>query len=194
MNFVKLAKLVSIILGEYLWLPLLLALALLKTGLSTQQIYILFPGLLLFSIIIPLSYIFIGIKLKKITEWDLPKRQERKRFLIFTFFSYLISVFLIYLFGTQLLFHLSLIIIVNLVILAVITRFWQISIHSSLNTSSTLIINFLFNWQLPWLYLAIPVIYWSRLKLKRHNLLQLFAGSLLSIIVILSLLKIFGYI
>lgn len=180
MNEEKLARILSIVLGPQVWLPVLIVSVLLKSGLSTKQLIILFPGLFLFQILIPLISIYIALKLKKITSWDLPKRKERYWFLILTTISYVLSIALIYFFGNRFLLNVSLILFVVLIAVSVITYFWKISLHASINTLGSILLNFLFAWQLPWLYLAIPLVYWSRLKLKRHNVAQLIAGSLVS--------------
>jgi hypothetical protein len=53
---------------------------------------------------------------------------------------------IIYLFGNQLLFNLGLIVFILLTAIIVTTYFWQISLHTALNTTGSIIVNFLFNW------------------------------------------------
>lgn len=176
----KIAGIVSILLGPHIWLPVLLVASLFRSGLTSSQLYILFPSLIIFQILIPIAYIHIALRLGKVSAWDLPKKEERYLFLGISFASYLISVLVIYFFGNQLLLSLSLIILVLLTVLAIITYFWKISLHTSMNTGGAILLDFLFNWQIPWVFLMIPIIFWSRLLLKRHNFAQLIAGIIVS--------------
>lgn len=185
MNAEKIAKILSIALGPHIWLPALLIASILRSGLSNSRIYILLPSLFLFQILIPIAYIHIVVKLGKVTAWDLPKREERHLFLGVSLISYVISIIIIKIFGNQLLFNLSLIILFLLIVLIITTYFWKISLHASMNTAGSIIVNFLFDWSLHWLYLAVPIIFWARYKLKRHNILQLIAGTVTSGAVVL---------
>jgi hypothetical protein len=58
---------------------------------------------------------------------------------------------------------------------------------------AALSINFLFDWNLPLLYLTIPVIFWARLRLKKHTVSQLIMGIIVTTIVLLGGLGFFGY-
>lgn len=188
----RLARIISVILGP-LWLPLLLVAVLLRSGLSKNQLYILFPLLLLFQVVIPVAYLYLAVHFKKASSWDLPKREERYLFLAVSLVSYLISVVLIYFLANQFIFRLSLILIALLIIISVITYFWKISLHASMNTVGSILLNLLFGWSLPILYLVIPTIFWARLTLKRHSVAQLIGGTLVGGAFTLLALKYFGY-
>lgn len=191
MNWEKIAKLLSVILGLYFWLPALLIIGLMKSNLPDAKIAILFPVLFLLQILIPIAYIHIALYFKKVSNWDLPKKEERIFFLSMSMIAYLISMIIIYFLGNQFLFNLGLIVFTILTVMVITTYFWQISLHTALNTTGSIIVNFLFNWSAPWLYLSIPIIFWARLKLKRHNSAQLMAGMILSGGITLGMLKFF---
>lgn len=191
MNWEKIAKFLSIILGLHFWFPALLIIGLIKSNLPDAKIAILFPALFLLQIIIPIAYIHIALHFKKVSNWDLPKKEERIFFLSMSMIAYLISMIIIYFLGNQFLFNLGLIVFTILTVMVITTYFWQISLHTALNTAGSIIINFLFNWSAPWLYLSIPIIFWARFKLKRHNPAQLFAGIILSGGITLGMLKFF---
>lgn len=194
MNQLKIAKYISIILGANLWLPVILLLLLFKTGLNSLQITILLPIFFVFQFLIPVTCVLLALKLKKISALDLPKRQERYPFLALYLLLLIISLILSYILGNSILFELILILVVLLVILSVITLFWKISLHASLNTIGIILINFFFNGQLLFLFLIIPIVAWARYKLKRHTILQLTAGTLVSMTVVLGGLKYFNLI
>lgn len=184
MHSKKLAEIISIILGPHFWLPLLLVVFFTKTQLTSEQIKILLPTMLIFQVIVPISYIFIALKLKKVSAWDLPIKEERYFILSLMFISYLITLLMTYVYGNLLIFHLNLILFILLTITSFITYFWKISIHAILNTFGAIFINFLFNWQFPIIYLVIPIIIWARYKLGRHDFKQLLAGIILGIFVV----------
>ena len=193
MNLEKLARFLSLFLGPPVWFSILIVAALFKSGISNQNLNILLGSLFILLIIIPIGYIYVAVTMGKVTAWDLPKRQERYKFLVLIGINSLISIILIYFLGNQFLFNLGLILILLLLIISLITLFWKISFHSSMGVTGVILLNFLFGWKLYFLYLAILLIFWSRLKLKRHNLYQLSAGVLVSGFIILVSLIYLGY-
>jgi len=194
MNSKKVAKCLSVILGPYLWLPILFTLIIFKTGLSSNQIRILFPTILILQVIIPLLYLFLGPTFGWISSWEMKIREERKPFLILVFVSSLMSLVAIYLYGNSLLLQMSIILLTLLVVLQAITNYWKISLHAAFNTGAVLVINFLFNWKLGFLFLTIPLIFWARLELKRHTISQLTLGFIIAVVIILSGLFLLGLI
>lgn len=184
----RVAQIVSFIFGIRILPFILLPLVLLKSGLSNEQLIIIFPLVIFFQVFIPISYIYFVLKTKRATSWDLPIKEERKGFLIITLISCLISLSVIYFFGNTFLFRLGLAVIANLVIVAIITKFWKISFHASLVTITAILLNSLYNWQFIWLLLLIPLVFWARLRLGEHDIFQLLAGAFLSVAIFLTLL------
>lgn len=189
----KLAHLLSVILGPLGWLPVLFLTVIFRSGLDNQQLRILLPSVLLLEVIIPLLYLHFAPRLGFATAWDLPKRRERYPFLSLVFITNLISLYLSYRFGTMLLFNLGILLTIGLLVFFVITFIWQISLHAGLNTFGAILINFLFGWSLPWLYLTIPIIFWARQMLNKHTMKQLLIGALISGLIALGGLSYFGY-
>lgn len=190
----KVAKFLSISLGPHIWLPTIFIASITKTGLSADQIKVLFPSILFLQVILPLTYLFTARRLGWSSAWDLKTRAERFPLLLITLVTLTVSSVLIYFFGNTLLFHLSLILIILSAVFLLVNHYWQISLHSGLNTSGSILLNFLFQWHIPWVYLTIPAIWWARLVLKKHTPLQLTAGMLISLIGILAGLRYFSHI
>jgi len=74
--------------------------------------------------------------------------------------------------------------IISIIIAAIVSYFWKVSMHSSMITFFTLMVIFMFGpatW--PVLFL-IPLVWWSRLILCRHTIWQLIIGSIISIIIV----------
>lgn len=189
----KIAKYLAIILGPHVWLPILFVLIILKSGLNEQQLIIIFPSVLIFQVIIPVLYLIIAPKLGWVGEWDMKSKEERKPIFILMTVLTLISFFIVRFFGNSFLFNLEIIFLSLLVILFGITNFWKISLHTSLNTASVILINFLFGWKLSLLYVIIPIIYWARLRLRKHTQKQLVAGVIITAFITMLELWLFGY-
>lgn len=193
MNQQKIAKFISVVFGIRVLPFILFIVVLSKSGLSPNQLLLITPITIFLLILVPIFYIFFAIRSKKASSWDLSKREERYGFIKTALISGFLALLFIYFYGNQLLFHLTLTTILILVIIGFITRYWKISFHASLITGTVILINFLFDWSLPILYLLIPLVFWARFTLKQHSLAQLFAGSLISGGITLAALKLFGY-
>lgn len=189
----KLAEILSVLLGPQSWLPILLIAFLFKTGLTTQQKLILFPMILILQVIIPLLYLYMAPKLRWAEAWDLPNQEERFPFFVLILVANLISLITIYFLGTKLLFFLVSLLFTLMIITMIITYFWKLSLHISLNTFGAIMVNFLFGWEFPIIYLSIPIIFWARLTLGRHSIFQLIAPIILNIVFIFSAFYLFGY-
>lgn len=61
--------------------------------------------------------------------------------------------------------------------------FYRISFHVSLSTSLFILVNHFSAWVFWPLFLAVPLIGWSRIYLKKHTLLQVIAGFLVPFVV-----------
>jgi hypothetical protein len=181
----KLANWLSILLGPHTWLPLLFLILIFKTNLSQQELKIILPTVLIFQVIIPLLYLILAPKLNWVEKWDMEKTEERKPFLFLLIILSLLTSTIICFFGNLLLLKLNITLLSLILVLSIITLFWKVSLHVSINTASAIIINYLYNWELPWLYIIIPLTFWSRLKLKKHSLNQLLAGFALTTLIIL---------
>lgn len=184
----RLAQAISILFGPFVW-PITLIVIVFKSRLPTQQITILLPVLLFLQVGVPYFYIFRAYKRKKISDLDITKREERYRTMAVTCVSFVLSLVVIYFFGNGLVLRLSILALSVLIINTMITFFWKISLHMTLNVISALIINYLYQWQIPFLYMSIPLIFWSRLYLKKHTIMQLIGG--LAINGVLALIFIF---
>lgn len=193
MSSEKIAKFLAVALGPHIWTPLLFILIISKSGMTPQQTIIIFPTVLLLQVIIPIAYLIIAPKLGWVGKWDMETKEERRPFSILMLALTAITLIIIYLVGNSFLLHLNLIFITLLIALSAITVYWKISLHTSLNTAASIIVNFLFGWSLPFLYLAIPAIFWARLELKKHTVSQLAAGIVVTTIITIGGFVLFGY-
>lgn len=182
MNTQQFAKVISIILGP-LWIPIILLILLFRTGLSYEQQLILIPILFIFQLLLPLLYMEILIHNKKISDWDVRKREQRFLVLpIFTTLTVLIML-LVYFYGSPRLFEIYVSLASLIFLGTLITLFWKISMHLMLNTAAIILANLLFDWRFSFLFLLLPLIGWSRYYLNHHTIPQIVMGTVLTIIV-----------
>jgi len=149
---------------------------------------------LLFIILLPVVYVWYGVKTGKFTDFHLMVREQRT------------GPFLVSLAGGTLLVLVNLlthvpaeimtlgwVLWVNGLVFALITHFWKISIHVASLTGSIVMVGVLLNHQLFWLLLLVLVVAWARLYRKRHSLAQAAVASIVVAAATLVALMIFHY-
>ncbi len=190
---IQIAKLISFLFGIKVLPFFLFTIIFLKSGLSYQKLVYVYPVVLILQLFGPILYIYLGIRNGLASSWELPTIKERLPFLVVALISSTLSLIFIYFFGNRFLLDLNILVVLDLLLITAVTKFWKISFHASLITTAAILVNFLFNWNLPILYLLIPIVFWARIKLKYHTISQLLAGSLTSGGITIAGLKLFGY-
>lgn len=169
-----------------------MVLLLLRTGLNSEQLSILLPGLTIFLLLVPFIYLHLSLKLGWVSKWDLPKKEERRPIIVIFIACSIISLFLVKQFGTKMLLDLFILLLTTGFVASLVTVFWKISIHMVLDTTGVLLVNLLLGWHLWPLFALIPLVGWARLRLKRHTFSQILAGVLLSVIIFSAGIKYFN--
>ncbi len=190
---VRAARLISNILAPApISLPLIVLVALYH---ARNVLLALFYALvtLFFLSIGPFIYILIALRMGKISDVDVSRRTERAGPFLFGISSVLAGwLVLILLQGPRNLQTVLIITAVSGILMMVTTLWWKISIHaSSLGGAATMLTAFYGAIMLP-AFLLLILVSWSRVVLRRHTVLQVVAGSLVSIALTLLLLKIRG--
>src|SRR5712692_5183765 len=141
----------------------------------------------------PFIYILIAVRLGKISDVDVSRRTERAGPFLFGISSVLAGwLVLIILRGPRDLQTVLIITAVSGIVMMVTTLWWKISIHaSSMGGAATMLTAFYGAIMLP-AFLLLILVSWSRVVLRRHTVLQVVAGSLVSIALTLLILKIRG--
>ncbi len=187
----KFAKIISRSFDFYTWFPVLLFVSIFNTGLAAEQIKILLPALLSIEVILPVLLFLWVLKTGRISDIDVTKRAERpKLFGVMTLLA-LVSTVISFLIANQLFFVLQLATLLICVLNFLITLKWKISGHMVMNNASILIINFLFDWKLLWLFAIVPVVAFARIYLKKHTPAQVLAGAVVGLTEPYLILKIF---
>lgn len=78
---------------------------------------------------------------------------------------------------------------VNTVILLLVTLQWKISIHLFTLTSAIALLFMQFGFPAFWLLPVVPLLMWSRIRLKAHNFMQTLVGGLIGFMLMLAELK-----
>ena len=148
---------------------------------------------LFFLSIGPLLYIFIGVRLGKLSDLDVSRRSQRAGPFLFGIFSVMIGwLVLVVINGPKNLQTVMIITVCSGIIMMVITFWWKISIHaSSLGGVATMLTVLYGAIMLP-LFVLLVLVSWSRVALRRHTVTQVIAGSLAGIVISLVILKLRG--
>lgn len=136
----------------------------------------------IFGAFIPITTSLILIN-KMHTDMDITDRTKRTLPLFFAICSYLIGFFVLLSMGappltTALMFVYS----SNTLIILFINLSWKISIHTMGVAGPTVALTFLFGYSGLLLGLLIPLVMWSRVKLKKHTISQVLAGGIVGVI------------
>lgn len=160
----------------------------LKSSLAWRLIAVQF----LFSLFIPFAYHLWILKTGKVSDFDITIRIERYKPYIVMIGSSLLSLLaLILLKAPSLLIVISAACTIQISIMFLINFYWKISGHTSTVASFAALLCII-GGNLRFLSLLfIPLMSWSRVRLKRHTLGQTIAGALLGISVFFISLLVF---
>ncbi|MDD5581674.1 MAG: hypothetical protein PHS99_00465 [Candidatus Marinimicrobia bacterium] len=132
------------------------------------------------SFVLPVLIIRYMIKKGKTSHMDIPERSQRiVPYIIFSI-VYLISFFISLKIGLPPVFIAMLgAICINTVIYGIITLRWKISVHCAGIAGYLSATTFIFGHQHDFLWLFVPFLCWSRVRLKAHTPMQTILGALL---------------
>ena len=131
-------------------------------------------------------FIVIGVFLGFFSNLDVSKREQRPllfAFCAFAAFCYLLS--LIILDGPKILFIGFFALVLGLISIVIINRWIKASIHLVTATSVILFIGITYKGYFFLLLSVLPLIAWSRVKMKEHTLMETIIGSVLGIVITL---------
>ncbi len=173
------ATFISVLLGPVLW-PVSILLLLFGSHTKGPAFWLLLLLTVILQVIIPFGYIYFSYRKGRIKDLDITNRRSRIAPLFVFITCFLCSLAAAYMWGNSLFFHLTALMFVLIIVNTAITLFWKISLHMALNVSAALLLNVLFGWRFSVLWLAVPLVFWSRLYLKKHSVGQLAVSFLLN--------------
>ncbi len=69
---------------------------------------------------------------------------------------------------------------VAVIIFMIVNYFWKISLHTAFVAGSVVVLIIVYGENAAWSLPALPLIGWSRIRLKQHSFMQVIAGGLLA--------------
>lgn len=147
-----------------------------------------------FGLLIPGMYCLWLVETGQITDYHISKLSERRKPFIAAGLSALVgTIILIYLEAARPVIVMAVAYTVNTMVVAFISQFWKISIHTALFSAVVTIAVILFGPVFAWFYLMLIPLSWSRIHRKRHTILQTTAGAMLAFILTTAVFWLFGY-
>lgn len=145
------------------------------------------------ALLFPFGFLLWQLKKGEISDIEVYHREQRSSGLLATAGGFAIAGIVLVLMRAPVIF-LMMAIAGLLMWLAIygITLRWKISIHSASATASTLMIVYILGHAFFWLLAIIPIVAWSRVRLRKHSLLQTLAGTGLAtglFIILLSVIR-----
>ena len=147
----------------------------------TPNKYFLFTITFIFTSLLPFFSILYYKKLGKISSLEAPIRKQRLELLIISSIFNAIGFMLVqYFHASNIVRGLMFCYAFNTIITWLITRYWKISIHM-IGLGGPFIALFLSGYDFFMIYgIILITVYYSRIKLKAHNHLQLITGTCLA--------------
>lgn len=185
------SKLTSHIFNYYTWITIVLIASIFRVGLKTEHVKTTFILLIIFDVIGPiLTYLFL-LNAGKITDASLIKRQDRPLLFGVTTFLVMLGTIISYFLGNDLFIKIHILIFIFMLTLFLVTMFFKMSGHAFLNTYFIFILNFLFGWNLLWLFSIVAIVGFARLYLKAHIPTEVAAGIFIGLVEPYLILKFF---
>jgi membrane-associated phospholipid phosphatase len=129
-------------------------------------------------------------KVGKISDYNIPFREQRfLPLLVLIAVNALGYEFMKQLHPPRLLTGILLFNAVNTVFILLVTLQWKISIHLFTLSSSVALLFMQFGVVALWLLLLVPILMWSRIILKAHNLMQTFVGAIVGFVLMVAELQ-----
>jgi len=141
------------------------------------------------SILPPTLYIMYLVRKGIVTDFHLNVREERtKPFILMTVNTALVFLVMLLLGAPKLILIVIATAVLQLFFMLLITLKWKISGHCTAVTGLVVLALALFGENLLPLTLLIPLVAWSRVRLKRHTLSQTVAGAFMGGVIVSTLL------
>jgi membrane-associated phospholipid phosphatase len=160
------------------------ALALVTTTLTFSKAWPWLSLYLLLDVLTPLSFLVWQLRRGSITDLDIQLREQRRNTLLVTIGGFALTWLVMLIGGAPP--ALTLMAgagMLQWIIIFGITMRWKVSIHSTSATGVAIIILRIFGLSAAPLVVSIPLIAWSRVKLRHHTPAQTIVGVILGVIV-----------
>jgi len=148
----------------------------------------------LFAILLPGIYVLWLFETRQIKNVHINNIKDRKTPFLLLAFSSAVGAVLLWLLGAaRPVVVIGVVYAVNATVIAMITQYWKISVHTAMFSSIATITIILFGIQFWWLYLFLIPLTWARITRKRHTIWQAVSGSILAFFFTALVFWVFGY-
>jgi membrane-associated phospholipid phosphatase len=138
----------------------------------------------------PIAYILWLVHIGYLEDFYMPNRANRLRPISVTVLWLAFGLALLRYFEVPFLVQIIASTIVLLIsLLGLITLFWKISFHAASVSAATVTLVMVLGWHTGPSLLLIPLVGWSRVRLKRHTTQQVIAGSVAGLIIAVLMVK-----
>jgi membrane-associated phospholipid phosphatase len=145
------------------------------------------------SVLPMLIILYILIRLKKLDSFFSNPREQRNLVYILSAAIGAIDCALLWYFKIpELLAVLFTAGFIGVVAFMIINYFWKISLHTAFITGTVIVLIMVYGANAAWSTLVVPLVGWSRIVLKQHNLLQVIAGGALAAVIVFTVFWGFG--
>lgn len=163
----------------------ILSMALLAVSFPGPRVWTLAAAYLFVSTFVPISYVVWLVHTDRITDIDIQLREQRIGPLILTILSGGIGSLVLAVGRAPLPMALAgLAMWLETAVILLVTLKWKVSMHSAAAAATATLFWCVLGMPLP-LLLGVPIIAWSRVRLRRHTLAQTIVGAVLGIIIFL---------
>jgi membrane-associated phospholipid phosphatase len=174
------AMLVSVFFSPLLFVPLMFIAALIRSGLPGFTMVTISLIFFLIGIIPMIGTLVYFKKTGRISDWGISKREERYALSVVGLTCFLVVFLLLWSYRETPVGMVVEQFVIGSLLFAMITHFWKISAHAAVATLFFLFASYYFDLPWYWSVTAVVLVCWSRWYRKRHSLLQLIGGIILS--------------
>ena len=189
---VEFARTLSTIFNPFLSATVLFVIVARAYSHSVRQFWELSLAGLLFFAVAPVLCIFYLYLTGRISDFDMSDRMERRRAMLTFVVTYLLAaIFLTLVRAPVQLIAITWGYLGAATAIMVITRWWKISTHAFGITGPFAALFLLFNLQpLPYVVI-VPMVWWARVYLRSHTIVQVLAGAAVAVVSVLIFFKLF---
>ncbi len=192
----KLAQFISYILDPIFLGLLIVVVSVFRSSMPSNLTMFWIIAIIVLNLFIPILFYWYFTKQGFIFDAPLTnKRAQKERIIIFIVFLLAILVEILFLLLTKIYQPLFAVLVGGVITIffgSIISYYWKISVHASMTTFFVAMLILLFGWSFWPAIFCLPLVFWSRLVLKRHTISQLLAGFVLSLFIVIVTFSYFG--
>lgn len=190
---ILIAKIISFLFGPFVLVPILSYLMVAKSTGDLREALVWTVTSSIFSLTV-LVFVYFGIRRNFFSNFDISKREERLPLFIFTAiigFLYFVLVFLLN--GPKIMLFSLGGLFVGILLAGFINRKMKVSLHLAIFSSFSMILGILYGKVFLLSLLFVPLVAWSRIKLRKHFLSETIVGTILGSFLVLGLYYVVKY-